>query len=197
MMHKMLLDLPIRIETQRLVLRPYKPGDGSWFYAMSHRNRAHLRRYEAENVVMTVKSAEGAEVLVRELAAEWVARSCFFLGVFDKTTDEFVAQIYIGPIGWELPDFTVGFFADVDHQGQGYVTEAVTAALQFIFNHLHAHRVQIECDDTNLRSCRVAERCGFIREGQLRENRMNPNGHISGTLLYGMLKGDYERFYES
>ncbi|MCJ7660746.1 MAG: GNAT family N-acetyltransferase [Anaerolineales bacterium] len=196
-MHKMLLDLPIRIETQRLVLRPYKPGDGSWFFPMSHRNRDHLSRYEADNAVLSVKSTDEAEVLVRELAAAWVARSCFFLGVFDKTSDEFVAQIYIGPINWELPDFSVGFFADVDHQGQGFVTEAATAVLQFVFIHLHAHRVQIECDDTNLRSCRLAERCGFIQEGHFRENKRNTNGHISGTLFYGMLRSEYERIYES
>ena len=196
-MHKMLLDLPIRIETRRLYLRPYKPGDGNWFYAMSQRNRAHLRRYEADNVVMTVKSAEGAEVLVRELAAEWVARNSFFLGVFDKLSDEFVAQIYIGPIDWDMPEFAVGFFADVDQQGQGYVTEAVTAALQFIFDHLQAHRVRLECDDTNLRSCRIAERCGFVHEGHIRENKHNPNGHLSGTLLYGMLRSEYESNFES
>ena len=157
-MHKMLLDLPIRIETQRLYLRPYKPGDGDWFFLMCQRNRAHLKRYEGDNVVMTVESAEQAEVLVRELAAEWVARNCFFLGVFDRESDEFVAQIYIGQLDWELPKFSIGFFVDVDHQGQGYVTEAVIGVLQFIFHHLHAHRVQIECDDTNLRSCRIAER---------------------------------------
>jgi RimJ/RimL family protein N-acetyltransferase len=196
-MHKMLLDLPIRIETQRLYLRPYKPGDGDWFYPMSQRNRAHLKRYEGNNVVMTVESAEQAEVLVRELAAEWVARNCFFLGVFDRESDEFVAQIYIGPLDWELPKFSIGFFADVDHQGQGYVTEAVIAALQFIFNHLYAHRVQMECDDTNLRSCRIAERCGFTREGHLRENKLNTNRQLSGTLLYGMLRRDYELNYES
>ena len=196
-MHKMLLDLPIRIETQRLVLRPYKPGDGSWFFPMSHRNRDHLSRYEADNAVLSVKSTDEAEVLVRELAAAWVARSCFFLGVFDKTSDEFVAQIYIGPIHWDLPDFSVGFFADVDHQGQGFVTEAATAVLQFVFIHLHAHRVQIECDDTNLRSCRLAERCGFIQEGHFRENKRHPNGHLSGTLFYGMLRSEYERIYES
>ena len=197
MMHKMLLDLPIRIETQRLYLRPYKPGDGDWFFAMSQRNRAHLKRYEADNVVMTVESAEQAEVLVRELAAEWVARNCFFLGVFDKASDDFVAQIYIGPLDWELPKFAIGFFADVDHQGQGYVTEAVTAALQFIFKHLRAHRVQIECDDTNLRSCRIAERCGFIQEGHLRENKHNQNRHPSGTLIYGMLRSEFESFLET
>jgi hypothetical protein len=40
---------------------------------MSRRNREHLARYEAENVVMPVESEQDAEILVRELAADWVA----------------------------------------------------------------------------------------------------------------------------
>jgi len=167
-LHKMLLEIPTRIETERLTLRRYQPGDGQWFYAMSQRNRPHLMRYESENVAMSIESEQDAEVLVRELAAEWAARRCFFIGAFEKTTGEFVAQVYVGPVNWELPEFDIGYFADVDHQGQGFVTEAVGATIRFIFEHLHAQRVRIECDDTNLRSRRVAERCGMVVEGHVR-----------------------------
>jgi RimJ/RimL family protein N-acetyltransferase len=189
-MHKLLFDIPTHLETRRLHLRCYQPGDGSWYYAMSQKNRAHLAQYEADNVVMTIRTEEDAEVVVRDLANAWAARDCFFLGVFDKQTEAFVAQIYVGPVNWDVPEFQIGYF--VDAEGHGYVTEAVTAVLQFIFEHLKAHRVRLECDDTNVRSYRVAERCGMAREGHLRENKKRSDGTFGGTLCYGLLHREFE-----
>ena len=191
-MHKLLLDILTRMETERLYLRCYQPGDGHWYYAMSQKNRTHLTRYESDNVVMTIHSEEDAEIIVRDLAAAWVARNCFFLGAFDKHTDEFVAQIYVGPVNWDLPELQLGYFVDKDHEGQGYVTEAVKATLRFIFEHLKAHRVRLECDETNVRSYRVAERCGLVKEGHFRGTKKNPDGSFTGTLYYAMLRSDFE-----
>ena len=191
-MHKMLLEIPARIETGRIYLRSYEAGDGYWYYAMSQKNRSHLARYEAENVVMSIESEEDAEVVVRELAAEWRARNCFFMGAFDRETEKFVAQVYVGSVNWDLPEFEVGFFVDKDHEGRGYVTEAVRATIGFIFEHLKAHRVRMECDDTNERSRRVVERCGMVREGHIRENKKIADGTLSGTLHFGLLKREYE-----
>jgi RimJ/RimL family protein N-acetyltransferase len=191
-MHRMLLEIPERVEADRIYLRHYRAGDGPWYYAVSQRNRAHLARYEAENALMSIENAQDAEVVVRELAADWVARNCFFMGAFDRETDEFVAQIYIGPVNWEVPEFEIGFFADQAHEGQGYVTEAARAALEFIFEHFQAHRVRLECDDTNERSRRVAERCGMALEGHIRENKRNVDGALSGTLHFGLLKREFE-----
>ena len=185
-------ELPQRIEAQRIYLRSYQAGDGPWFYIMSQRNRTHLARYEADNVVMTIASEQEAEVLVRELAAEWRTQNAFFMGAFDRETDEFVAQVYVGRANRDLPEFEIGFFVDKDHQGQGYVTEAVSAALGFVFDHLHAHRVRMQCDDTNQPSWRVAERCGMIREGHIRESKLNADDELTGTLHYGLLKREFE-----
>jgi ribosomal-protein-alanine N-acetyltransferase len=191
-MPKMLPVIPTRIEAGRIYLRSYEAGDGRWYYAMGQRNRSHLARYEADNVVMSIASEQEAEVVVRELAAEWRARDSFFMGAFDRQTDEFVAQVYVGPVNRDLPEFEIGFFVDRDHEGQGYVTEAVRAALGFIFEHLDAHRVRMECDDTNERSWRVAVRCGMVREGHIRENKGNADGKLSGTLYFGLLKREFE-----
>jgi aminoglycoside 6'-N-acetyltransferase len=190
-MHKLLLDIPSRIETERLFLRCYQAGDGPWYCAMSHRNKSHLAFYEAGNPVMKIETDEDAEIVVRDFAAAWIARNAFFMGAFHKGTPAFVAQVYIGVVNWDLPEFEVGYFADVAHAGQGYVTEAVMGALGFIFNHLQARRVRLECDDTNARSYRVAERCGMVREGHLRANKKNVDGSISGTLLYGLLRSEF------
>ena len=193
----MLPDIPKRIEAERLYLRCYEAGDGPMYYQVSQRNRAHLARYEPENVVMAIGSEQYAESVVRELAADWDAGSCYFLGAFDKVTDEFLAQIYIGPVNWNVPEMEIGFFVDKNHEGKGYVTEAVKASLRFIFDHIGAHRVRLECDDTNVRSYRVAERCGMIREGHIRENKRNPDGTLSGTLHYGILKREFSKIHRN
>jgi ribosomal-protein-alanine N-acetyltransferase len=102
-----------------------------------------------------------------------------------------VAQIYIGVVNWDLPEFDLGYFLDVEHEGQGYVTEAAEATMGFIFTQLGAARVRLECDDTNSRSYRVAERCGMIKEGHIRENKRNADGGINGTLLYELLRSEF------
>jgi aminoglycoside 6'-N-acetyltransferase len=191
-MHKLLLDIPTCIETERLYLRSYQPGDGPWYCAMSQKNRSHLKRYESDNVAMGIKSEEDAEILMRDLAVDWIARNCFFLGAFDKRTDEFVAQIYVGPVNWELPEFQIGYFVDQEHEGQGYITEAVKATFNFVFTYLNAYRIQLKCDDTNVRSLRVAERCGMVKEGHIRENKRNSDGVYSGTLYYGLLRHEFK-----
>jgi RimJ/RimL family protein N-acetyltransferase len=190
-MQKLPLDPPTRIETERLYLRCYQPGDGDWYYRMSRKNRSHLARYESENPARAIESEKDAERLIRHFVAEWVARNAFFLGAFDRTSNAFVAQIYVGVVNWDLTEFQIGYFADVEHQGQGYVTEAVKATLHLIFQHLEAHRVRLECDDTNIASYRVAERCGMTREGHIRENKRHPDGSISGTLHYGILRSEF------
>jgi|GEM_PF-3893811 RimJ/RimL family protein N-acetyltransferase len=46
------------------------------------------------------------------------------------------------------------------------------------------------------RKWRVAERCGFVREGRLRQTKKylkRDDGRFSGDYLYGMLQEDFER----
>jgi RimJ/RimL family protein N-acetyltransferase len=190
-MHKLLTELPDRLTTERLHLRPYYAGDGSWYYAMSLRNRAHLERYESGNTAMFLHSDEDAEVAVRQFALDWAARNAFFLGAFSQGTGEFVTQVYIGVMDWNVGSFVVGYICDVDHVGQGYVTEAVQGALRLIFGPLQGQRVSIYCDDTNLRSARVAERCGFQREGHLRANHRIGDFPVSGDYIYGLLREEW------
>jgi ribosomal-protein-serine acetyltransferase len=190
-MHRLLLAIPDSVTSQRLLLRRYRPGDGETYYAVARRNQDHLAQYEHDNPIRGVASVQEAEILVRDFAAEWAARRWFFLGAFHRTTEEFVAQVTLVPIDWELPQFSLGYWADAGHQGQGFVTEAVRAASGFAFSHLQAHRLTIECDDTNIRSARVAERAGFTQEGHLRQNKRRPDGAVTGTLYYGLLRSEF------
>lgn len=194
-MHKILLDLPEQLETERLTLRPYRAGDGAAYLEMCLRNKSHLLPYEAGNPALNVQSLEDAESLVRQFAVDWTARQVFFMGAWLRSTDEFAAQIYIGVVSWDLPEFEIGYFVDCRHEGKGYVTEAARAAIAFCFTHLHAHRLRLGCNETNVRSQQVAERCGFKREGHIRQTHSHvlcADGTYSGDYLYGLLRSEFE-----
>jgi RimJ/RimL family protein N-acetyltransferase len=192
-MQKRLMKIPASFDTERLHLRCYEPGDGDWFYAMSQRNREHLARFEAENIVMAVTSAENAEEIVRDLANQFAARNFFFFGVFEKQSQRFVAQLYVGPVNWDLPEFQIGYFVDKDHEGRGYVTEAVQGVIRLLFEEVGVHRISLECDDSNERSYRVAERCGMVKEAHFRQNKRRQEGLLTGTYHYALLRQDYEK----
>lgn len=57
-----------------------------------------------------------------------------------------------------------------------------------------AQRVPLYCDETNVRSWRLAERCGFVREGHLRQTQRRArlaDGTWGGDYVYGLLRDDY------
>ena len=182
--------LPI-LFSDRLVIRSYTLGDESWYYKMSQRNRAHLERYESENPAMAIKTEEDAKKMISNFVDDWKNGVHHFMGVFLKEPEQFVAQLYIGFVNRKVNEFGIGYFSDVDHEGKGYVTEAVDAVVKMLFEKINAHRLRIETDDTNLRSIGVAERCGFRREGHIRENKKNPDGTYSGTLYFGFLRKEF------
>jgi RimJ/RimL family protein N-acetyltransferase len=63
-------------------------------------------------------------------------------------------------IGWTIYDPT--------NRNRGYATEAVTALVDYLFKSFPINRVECSAATQNHASIRLAEKCGFIREGVLR-----------------------------
>jgi RimJ/RimL family protein N-acetyltransferase len=185
--------LPQRLDTARLFLRPYRLEDALWYFAIAQRNHTHLERYESGSALFGINCEADAVGVLRSVEKRWQERTAFALGVFLRDTEEFVGQIYLSVTNDALPALNLGFFADCTHVNQGYLTEAARRALAFAFDDLGAHRVGLWCDDTNTGSRRIAERCGFVPEGHLREDKRHPDGTVTGSLCYGLLRDDYLR----
>ena len=183
--------LPTQVQTARLVLRAYQVTDAAWYYSMSLRNQDHLAHYEASNPVRSIHAILDAEAVMRSFVTEWEAHRSFFFAVFVQATGEFAGQIHLGEVNPDVLEYEVGYFAETDHQGKGYIHEAVMGVLSFTFEYLGAQRVRLECDDTNIPSWRVAEHCGFKKEGHIRQNKRQSDGTLSGTLFYGMLRHEF------
>ena len=190
-MDRMLLDIPDEVHSPRLTVRCYRAGDGPTLHAAATRNSTHLARFESGNILHTARTDEEGEILARDLHARWVSRDAFFAGAFLRETGDFVAQVYLGPVDWEVPAFEVGYFADCQHEGKGFVTEAVNAILAVAFDRMGAQRVSLRTDGTNTRSHLVAQRCGFVLEGQIRHAHRAVDGSLTDEMLYGLLREEH------
>jgi RimJ/RimL family protein N-acetyltransferase len=190
-MHKMLLELSSQLETERLIIRPYQKGDGVFYFSLLEDNREHLK--EHVDSATTVTNEEEAEIKIRELAADWVGRTRFVMGVWEKVSSTYIGEIWIEPANWEVPSFEVGWFLDKTYEGKGLATEAVKASLTFLFEDLNAHKVIAKARETNVKSFRLAERCGFVKEGLLRDNARKKDNTLVGLLCYGMLESEYKQ----
>jgi RimJ/RimL family protein N-acetyltransferase len=92
-MHKLLLDLPDSLATDRLIVRRYCAGDGPTYFRLCQNNKEHLLPFEEGNPALSINTVEDAEILMRQFAVDWSARAIFFFGVWEKTTDQLVAHL--------------------------------------------------------------------------------------------------------
>ncbi len=180
------------LETARLIVRCYQPADAAAYLAMGLRNRDHLARYEADNPIRSLETVADAEKLLNDYIQAWQKNAMYFWGVFDKDTGALLGQVYVGVANPALPEYMVGYIVDEGQAGRGIITEAVGGVIRVLFEYHGAKRLCLMCDDTNLASMRVAEKCGFIKEGHLRQNKCHADGSISGTLHFGMLWEDWQ-----
>jgi len=78
-----------------------------------------------------------------------------------------------------------------DYWSSGYGTEAIGTLLGYAFGEMGLRRVQLITDEDNARGIRCYEKCGFVREGLLREHRLR-YGKPLNMLIMGALKEEWE-----
>lgn len=182
-MEPVLLDLPETLETERLILRPPRAGDGAAVNAAILETWGplhHWMPWAAER-----PSVDETEAVMRRQHASFVLRTGLNLLMFQRGSLAFVGGAGIPRLDWELRRFEIGYWIRQSCAGQGLMTEAVTAVTQLAFTTLAAVRVEIHTSHRNLRSQRVAERCGFVLEGRLRDFGREPSGELRDEMIYG------------
>jgi RimJ/RimL family protein N-acetyltransferase len=83
----------------------------------------------------------------------------------------------------------VGYWIQTDQSGKGYMTEACSAVVDFGFEMVGLHRIELHASPDNIGSMRVAEKIGFFREGLLRDGSRGRSGYHD-VYVYGLLDTD-------
>lgn len=182
-----LFDFPMPITSKRLLIRPPIPGEASIV------NDAIQESFKEIHATIPwaqeIPTVEQTEEFIRRAAANWILKKneepYLPLFIFDRNQTEFLGCTGYHHYEWEIPNLQIGYWLRTSRVGQGIMTEAVNAILQYAFNELKIKRAAITCGANNIRSKNVCERLGFSLEGILKADRIDPiTGEISDTLLY-------------
>ena len=117
----------------------------------------------------------------------------------DLAVTSTAADRAIGAIGLPSVDLaqgraSVGYWVTAEFRGRGVATAALRLLCLWAFDVLALRRLELFVVPGNIASQRVAERCGFLREGLLRSHLvMRSTGERADSLVYGLLPHDLPR----
>jgi RimJ/RimL family protein N-acetyltransferase len=75
--------------------------------------------------------------------------------------------------------------------GQGLMTEALRVVQPFAFKQLVLEKLLLRTAMENVASQRLARKCGFRREGDLRGDFRKLSGELIDTMLFGLTRSEY------
>lgn len=146
----------MQLETERLMLRPWRDEDAEDLYKYASDPRVgpsagwstHKDIAESHEVIKTVLGAKGTFAAVLKETGEAIGS----VGLMTGEQSELVTA----------PDEAeIGYWVGVPHWGKGLVPEAVRELLRYSFEELRCSRVWCGYFDGNDKSRRVQEKCGF------------------------------------
>ena len=176
-------EYPIR--TERLLLRPYRPGDVDAVYAY-HRLPETARYLENE----PMSRADAKALVTRRIGSSTLAGMGEVLNLVVELAQ---TRTVVGDcvLFWRgKGQAEVGYVLNPAHYGRGYATEAVGTLLRLGFGDLGLHRVAARCDARNTASLRVMERAGMRREAHLVQNEF-VKGEWTDELIYAILRSEW------
>jgi ribosomal-protein-alanine N-acetyltransferase len=149
------------LETERLLLRRWKPSDQAPFAAMN-----------ADPVVMeyfpsTLTRAE-SDAFARRVELHFESHGYGLWAVEVADTGSFAGFVGLAPATFDAhftPAVEVGWRLDTSHWGRGYAPEAARRVLDDGFGRLGLDEIVSFTAATNLRSRRVMEKIGMTHDG--------------------------------
>lgn len=178
-----------RLETERLLVRAWEPGDAAALDEVVALSLASLRPWLPWTRDEPLSRTARIELL-RRFRGEFDLGKDFHFGVFERG-----ALRLLGGVGALVRDEgksrEIGYWIRPDAAGRGLATEAAAALVQHAFVVDRVGWVTLHCDVRNAASARVAEKLGFRREGIARQRTPFGPDDPRDLALYALLAADY------
>lgn len=179
------------IKTERLTLKPWTPSFkmALELFELIDRNREHFKYLP----LALVKAPEEEYEFLRGAQQKWKAGKSAIYAIFLRGTNKLVGCCSMNDISWSNRRAEIGYWMDGKYCGNGYMTEAVNAMVDYFFGQ-GLNRVCIRANVKNKASCTVAKRLGFSREGVRRQELFNKYmNEYEDIVCYGKLHSEWQR----
>jgi len=155
------------LETPRLTLVPIDTSDAAELWEAVESSRAELAPWLPW---VPFNTDQDASYRYAEASAQdWDnARACRF-AIRDKKSRRLHGVVGLEAFAHLHQSVELGYWLRTDATGNGYMTEASRAVIQWAFSTLHAHRVRVAAATDNHPSLHVIQRLGFRFEGIARQ----------------------------
>ncbi|MFE7061993.1 GNAT family N-acetyltransferase [Sutcliffiella sp. NPDC057660] len=187
-MNPILIDVPLQIETDRLILRaPQEAGEGNVVHQAIKDSINELKQWLV--IFQEIPTVEETEILLRNAYIDFLKRESFRYLIFHKGTNEFIGTVSLHRINWKISKGEIGYWVNSQFSGNGYMTEAVRELTNLGFQQLKFRRIEIRCESTNYKSRSIPVKLGFELEGTLRNDDLSSDGSkLTDTCIYSKIK---------
>lgn len=179
----------LRLETERLTLRPPVHADFRSWAALRQASAAFLKPWEPSWSAdhLTRRSFTNRVYWAQRSIANQSAVPLFLIRREDQVLLGAITLDHIrrGPAQMA----TTGYWIGAAFAQQGYMAEAIEAVVHYAFNTLDLSRIEAGCLAENTPSRRLLERSGYKYEG-VAQAYLQINGRWRNHVLYANLRND-------
>ncbi len=172
---------PVVLKSADLQLKALRFRDRGRWNNVRIENREWLSPWEATIPILPGGTPDDSSQLpsyfemVRTLNSEARQGRSFSFAIWHQ--NNLIGQISLGGVIYgAMRGGHIGYWIDKNYANRGYTTQAVMAVTDYSFAVLNLHRIEINVRPENAASKRVAEKAGYIFEGE-RPRYL----HIGGT----------------
>lgn len=179
----------LRLQHGRVYLRAPRHGDWQAWAKLRKESRDFLAPWEPSWTDDALTRAAFRRRL-RSYDLEWHRGTSYSFLVYRREDEALLGGATLSNVRRGVAQSaSLGYWIGQRFAHQGYMTEALTAVLEFAFERLALHRVEAACLPTNEASRGLLLKLGFEEEGYSRQY-LRIDGRWRDHCLFAILKGD-------
>lgn len=177
----------VRLKIDDIELKTVTLEEADMLYQLINKNRDYLGEWLIW--VDNTKSVEDVEKVIQEWIQSREKGERIHFGVWYQ--ERLVGVVSFVSMNKEYRKGSIGYWLDSDYQGKGIMTKSCKRLIDYGFNDLHLHRIEISCAAGNSKSRAIPERLGFSEEGIFRESELIRGGKLVDNHHYALLEQEW------
>lgn len=175
-----------KIETKRLILRPFELSDAQSMFKnwANDKEVCKFLSWEPHEKIQVT------EQIVKGWIEEYRYTSQYNWAIELKDKEEIIGEIAVIKLSERHNSCEIGYCLGKDFWSQGIMTEALKAIKGYMFEEVGINRICAKHHTQNIASGKVMQKCGMLFEGVMRQVKVDKHGDFYDLAVYAALKAD-------